>query len=661
MQVVLKKLKISHFKGFYKKDVSFELSEFTKIKGDNGLGKTSIFDAFLWLLFGKDSAGRKDFEVIPVDHAGKAVDLHKDSVVTGHFEVTADGKTKKLKLTRINHPNWVTTRGESQANYKGNIIKYEIDDVPSKAGDFADKIERLFGEEIFRLLSNPFYFNELHWEKQRAIIFELAEGTHTYMSVVDKSAEYRSLMERHDIESISTQADMDAIRTKLNAVCKKLKESLDEIPPRIDEVRRSIPEINTTPAEVAKEIETHQKNIERLNNDKAIFRKKISANDSLFAQQQTKYANAKKELEDYKSSVLSSYYESKRQLEGEHESYKESIQAKRNRITVLERSIASEKEDIEFSEKRIKEYREAWESENAKKFEVSMDKTTCGACGQRLPEEDLAKNANDQQKTFNENKERTLKSINDKGIALKQDIENAKKVIEAKEIELSALNKSITELVKSLFDTDKALSKLKSPFPDPKIISKLEKEVEKQSKMPEAPDYSADIKDLDDKIEVHNNSLLNLKDIERHFEAGKRAEQRIVELKEQFEQDGKAKAEVENDLFILDKWERDYVDYTEAIISGNFNFVRFRMFKEQLNGGLAATCEATVNGVPYKSVNDAGKINAGLDIIRALSRHYGIKVPVFVDRAESITKPINTGSQMILLYVSEGHSKLTII
>ena len=81
--------------------------------------------------------------------------------------------------------------------------------------------------------------------------------------------------------------------------------------------------------------------------------------------------------------------------------------------------------------------------------------------------------------------------------------------------------------------------------------------------------------------------------------------------------------------------------------------VDFRLFETQVNGELKETCEVTVNGVPYSDVNNAGKINAGLDVINSLSKFMQKRVPIFVDNAESVNKLIDVNSQIIKLYVSE--------
>ena len=98
----------------------------------------------------------------------------------------------------------------------------------------------------------------------------------------------------------------------------------------------------------------------------------------------------------------------------------------------------------------------------------------------------------------------------------------------------------------------------------------------------------------------------------------------------------------------------------ENTINANFKMVEFKLFNELINGGIEETCEATVNGVPYASVNNAGKINAGLDIINALQKIYEVSAPIFIDNAEAVVDFLNNDAQLIKLYVSAEDKKLRI-
>jgi hypothetical protein len=119
-------------------------------------------------------------------------------------------------------------------------------------------------------------------------------------------------------------------------------------------------------------------------------------------------------------------------------------------------------------------------------------------------------------------------------------------------------------------------------------------------------------------------------------------------------------ANVEKEQFVIENFIKDKIDRLEYAINSRFKYIKFRMFEEQINGGLRETCEATVNGVPYSDANSASKINAGLDVINTLSNFYGVYAPIFIDNAESVHTLIETQSQLIRLVVDESSKSLNV-
>ena len=112
-------------------------------------------------------------------------------------------------------------------------------------------------------------------------------------------------------------------------------------------------------------------------------------------------------------------------------------------------------------------------------------------------------------------------------------------------------------------------------------------------------------------------------------------------------------------LFLCEEFTRYKVKFIEESINRRFSMVRFRLFREQINGGLEDCCDVTVDGVPFgEGLNTGARFNAGIDIINTLSRHYGAQVPLFVDNAESVTPLAQADTQVIRLVVSENDKEL---
>ena len=164
--IKLKKLIIKNFKGI--KDLTVDFGNITTISADNAKGKTSIFDAFSWLLFGKDSSDRKDFSLQPLDENNNIIH-HLDTVVTGILDI--DGNTKEL--SRILKENWRKARGKAEQELKGTSTTYEVDGIPVKQKEYQEIINSIVDEKIFKMVTNPFNFNSLKWTEQRKILLDI--------------------------------------------------------------------------------------------------------------------------------------------------------------------------------------------------------------------------------------------------------------------------------------------------------------------------------------------------------------------------------------------------------------------------------------------------------------------------------------------------------
>jgi cell division protein FtsB len=161
-------------------------------------------------------------------------------------------------------------------------------------------------------------------------------------------------------------------------------------------------------------------------------------------------------------------------------------------------------------------------------------------------------------------------------------------------------------------------------------------------------------------IESLKSSIQELQDKVDSVRQREKGEQRINELKQQ-ERDLAAEFEkLEGELFLTEEFIRTKVNLLEAKINSKFKMARFKLFDQQINGGLSETCQTMFNGVPYDSLNNAARINVGLDIVATLQEHYGFEMPVWIDNRESIVNLVQMDCQVISLVVSALDKKLRI-
>ena len=164
----LKKLSLNNFKGIKSLEIEFD-NDVTEILGDNGTGKTTVFDSFTWLLFGKDHNDKTAFEIKTLDKNNRAIPKLVHSV-----EATLLVDNATIKIRREYKEKWVKQKGSLEAVLTGHETLYFFDDVPITLTEFAERTGDLINEQLFKLITNPFYFNNLPWATRRQILTKIA-------------------------------------------------------------------------------------------------------------------------------------------------------------------------------------------------------------------------------------------------------------------------------------------------------------------------------------------------------------------------------------------------------------------------------------------------------------------------------------------------------
>ncbi|MDM0987439.1 AAA family ATPase [Clostridium perfringens] len=647
MDIILKSLKLHNFKGI--KDFEVEFGHVTDIKGKNGLGKSTIFDAFNWLLFDKDSQGRKNFEIKTLDETGEP--LHKlEHTVEGNLII--DGI--QLSLAKTFKEKWTKKRGQATQEFSGHETTYSINGVPVKKKDYEEKIKEIMDEGLFKLVTNPMYFPNLNWKEQRTIVQEII-GTIDDERVINYNSKLAPLKGAYT-DSIS---EYNA-RTK--ASIKKINDEIKLIPARIDECNNNIVDVDFT------ELEARKKEVEKKINDiDERIEDSSKGNDVLLEHKQNLF-NLKQEYQEKLNHARAVASNGKDKLINKLKQIRLELgkaecesQSNEYQINVRKDHIKDFEANLIIVEESIKELRAKWKDIKSKNFEA--DNKICKYCGQELPAHEIEQ----LQETFNLNKSKELERIQQKAESGKREEETSKEKIDKLNSEILEFKEKYEESYKkykSLEEEERKIQTEIDNFIVPTDINfdgkvQLEREIElveediKNFKTVDNTELKAEKQVLKAELAQINSKLAAKENNER-------LKERIKELDAEEVQLAQKVAKLEGQLFLCEEFTRTQVELSEGMINKKFKNIKFKLFKELINGGLEETCEILCDGVPYGNANTASQINAGLEVIKTLSDHYGIHAPIFIDNAESVNKIIDLESQIIKLTVSLDN-KLTVI
>lgn len=667
MRIILKSLHIENFKGIKSLEVNF--SNKTSINGQNAAGKTTIFDAFTWLLFNKNSVGEEKFNIRPLDKDGNRIDNVEIKVVG-----VLDVEGKEVMLSKVQKQNWVKKRGTNTVTLQGNPNSYEIDGYPKSEADFKAYVSELSqSEDMFKLLTNPQYFSSLKWKDQRDILMKLVSET-SDVELAKTDGKYAPL-----INELEKAPSTDDIRAKFSKALTEWKKNQAEIPVRIDEAEKSKVDVDTAEQELLKtDLERQIKEIEL----------QMKSSSKVIDDLEQQKFELQFEINDCKRKANESLIKERRSLDDRKDEATIKFNDLHKQITKLESEIVEKKKRIPTLESEKAELGKQYMSEKEKTFDESSylfdeskwkfdeSTTVCSLCGQRLPEdkieqlktdfeekkakakEDAAERLKTIRESFNNQKVAELNRIASLGTDKKSEIEIMKSDIEDAEKKLPELREQETEQMKIKNECIKKLSELPeeadlSTNEDYKALMK--KNTDLQSQIDSARANSIDTSELESKKLELEAALEDAKTIIAQAAKNVEIDERIAQLQAEQKEIGQKVADQEQMLYLLEEFIRFKLDKVSNSINGHFNTVNFKLFEMQINGGMKDCCECTVNGVPYSTLNSGHRIVAGLDIIRSLSELYGVSVPIFVDNAESLNEfnVPDMDAQLILLSVSE--------
>lgn len=641
MDIRLKAIHLENFKCHKSLTITLDGMN-ASIYGDNATGKTSVYDALTWLLFGKDSAGNgeKNIEIKPLATDGSVKD--HQAITEVEAVLLADGE--EICLKRTYKEAWSTKRGSSEATYDGNTSEYFVDGVPCKANAYKSRVAELVDEEQFRLLTTVSYFpDKLPWQKRREALFSLF-GALDDRQIMETDERFTHLMQSMgklplaDFKKVVTQKRKGFMATR------------DEVPARISECEKTISDLS------GMDFDGAEAQLSILNG------RLNSLNEELLAIQQNT-AVQRKEIELRKAKLdLES-------IERENTSYRKSQENAAPSIAGLEAELRRSRASADSARRSLDMYlmkikrcddqistvRERWKQIKAEEYSES---DTCPTCGQKLPQEQIA----DSIHRFVEDKKRRMEHM----VELSEGYKADKAMAQQEEYEARSCIQGFDNLAHEIEERIRKAKEAETVILD--MPDYAEKKSAAQASVAaigaeltklqeDAASAASGLKSRMSEVKAEIDRVSGIAGLRNAYDY---AQRRIQELREDAQAAADNLSQLDRLLYLMEEFSRYKASFVEEGINNEFRLAKFRLFREQANGGVEDRCDVVYDGVPYIGLNNGMKINVGIDIINTLSRAYGVTVPLFVDNAESVTNLEKCGCQVVRLVVSENDKELRV-
>ena len=640
--IFISSINIQNFKGI--KEFGSEFGPMTSIYGRNATGKTTVMDAIMWLLFGKDSSGRSDFQIRPVDANGAMVD-NVDIVVSACL--LTDGESpERIELEKVQKQKWVKKHGSTAPTFQGNTNEFRINGYPASLKEFSAKIAELVDEKLFRLLTDPRAFASLGWQEQREMLMGIAQ---------DVSDEYVLGLDPETFEPVRKdvlEAGAEKAREKAAYTLKALKKEQEAYPIRIDEVSKGITE--TAPEE---ELNSRLSQLERELEDINKTRKEDSKTSEI-DEIQRHIRTVDIEMESLDRQANEELTRKKADAIRRRDEISKCLMEARLNISREERKADGLRYDLDGMKADIKAMEKKWRE--ARSRVLPDGETVCPTCGRPFD----AKKVEEIKASFDRKREKDMNDADRRGRELRNSIITAQEQLERLSGAISAAQNGLIE-IQAEYDAADAEYKALPAYATAQGTEKYEALSKEKNKLLKRAEVLLQQSENDRENEPNEletelrQAVVRVRAELAAVEANKRAQARMEELREEQLECSQKVADQEHVLFALDEFIKLKMSTLSGKINERFAHVRFRLFDQQINGAVKPTCvmqiESNGSYVDYPNANHAAQITGGVDVINTLSELYGVSAPVFIDNAECLNDENipKTNGQLILLEVSD--------
>ncbi len=636
MKIELKSLDLVHFKCFPKIHIDFH-DGVNNIYGENAAGKTSVYDALTWLLFNKDSAGNARPAIKPT--GAPAGTMPEVTAI-----LTVDGEA--IKLRKALREKWEKPRGSSIERYAGDTRDYFIDDVPLAENEYKRRIAELIDEKQFKLLTDVWAVTKgMHWKDRRTLLAEIC-GLPEDKQLLATAPQFSELAEKVGRRTV------DEYKSVLTKQRKDMNANLNTLPVRVDECSRMVAELESLDFAAAhSESDRLQAERERVQGELVKL-----TNNTLATQIRNELGALQNQLGKLEAENNAHLVSQRVPVEDKTAELRRALSDRKQEVERIQSTITHEKQYIADGETRLNDYRARWRAIDAEEF----TDTVCPTCHQPLPAEQVVEARAAFAASQQQRKDALLEDskLVKQGIAAAQErLANAETALKSAQDEMqkaqTALDAYVPPVItepENLPDYDRRKNAIQTLITDAeKRLDRLNGDTAAEKTRLETERAELTRRKLESDAVLAKEQTLT--DTKKRI-ADLQAEQRTVAAEVE---------QMDRMIAMCEEFTRYRVQAITESVNSKFRLTRWRLFTEQVNGGLADCCEPMdMNGSSFDGTNNAMKINIGMDIIDTLSAHFDRRVPLFVDNAESVTHLQPIGSQVVRLVVSEQDKELRI-
>lgn len=631
------------------KDTHVHFGDVTKISGANGTGKTSIFDAFCWVLTGKDSLGRVcgtgqkgEATIRPRGADGELVRQVEISVTAELMDEDGEATTLLRVFTEV----WSADKNTGEKLFKGNTTKYFINNVPTPANKYDAWAKEHVDPELLRLTGDPEYFPMMPWQDQRKWLLKLA-GTVTDADVIAAHEELKPL----DVGRYSI-ADIKAIaQNQMKLANKAIKEDVIRIDQTVALAGNSTEA--DLEAQIAKYDEMVAAQAEMVAEAESELLKAKSAGRKMVAL--AEYDAARMEVENWEARRHNKLEAIKADIRKQADDIAVVINHTKMDMAGKQASVMGLKRNTQALEEERNALYKQYDEESAREFKEDV----CPFCNQPIH----SGVADELRRKFNEDKARKLEEIVTQGKRVRDSINKNKEQIDALMSGVAADEKVIAEKQKDLAgiygverEAINAVPQLEDvpAFRDVRAkCDRLKRELDGL----EEPDTTK----LQAVVDGAKSQLVMLQDKRSALKAQKGTLMAVADLRENLQIQRVLADEASATLRLVSEFIQAKCRMLTEAVNKLFPGLEWRLFTQNItNDDIVETCELTMHGVNYRDLSQGEKIRAGMLIVDKMQEKLGVKTPVWIDGAESITFTPDVKSQLVLLRAQENINELKI-